>query len=53
MSEEKQDKIILPKQLQINMLEFFLRTSIPRLAKLEREKQQKAECSLSETSDKE
>ena len=50
MNEESQEKIILPKQLQIEMLEFFLRTSIPRLAK---EKQREAERSLSENSDKE
>jgi len=50
MSEENREKIVLPKRLQIEMLEFFLRTSIPRLAK---EKQQKAESSLSEKSDKE
>jgi len=50
MSEEQQEKIVLPKQLQIEMLEFFLRTSIPRLAK---EKQQETERSLSEKSDKE
>ena len=49
MSEEKQEKIVLPKQLQIEMLQFFLRTSIPRIAK---EKQQQAESSLSEKSDR-
>ncbi|MCL2106083.1 MAG: hypothetical protein FWH26_03345 [Oscillospiraceae bacterium] len=53
MSGESQEKIVLPKQLQIEMLEFFLRTSIPRLAKLEIEKQREAESSLSEKSDKE
>ena len=28
--EEKSTKIVLPKELQIQMLEFFLKTSIPR-----------------------
>ena len=42
MSEEKrdekeQDKIILPKETQIEMMKFFLRTSIPRKKKLEQE----------------
>jgi len=49
MSEEQQEKIVLPKQLQIEMLQFFLRTSIPRLAK---EKHREAESSLSEKSDR-
>jgi hypothetical protein len=49
MNEEKQEKIILPKQLQVSMLQFFLHTSIPRLAK---EKQQKAESSLSVKTDR-
>jgi len=49
MHEEKQEKIVLPKQLQIEMLEFFLHTSIPRLAK---EKQHETESPLSENSDR-
>ena len=36
MKEEKeQDKIILPKEVQIEMMKFFLRTSIPRKKKQE------------------
>ena len=36
MKEEKEhDKIVLPKEVQIEMLKFFLRTSIPRKKKLE------------------
>jgi len=50
MNEEKPEKIVLPKDLQLEMLKFFLRTSIPRIKK---EKQQEAESSLSENSDKE
>ena len=38
MSEEK---ITLPKELQKEMLEFFLQTSIPRIKKL-KEEQEKA-----------
>ena len=34
----KQDKIILPKDVQIEMMKFFLRTSIPRKKKLEQER---------------
>jgi len=37
--------IILPKELQKEMMEFFLRTSIPRKKKLEQER-------LSNTSDR-
>jgi len=50
VSEEKPEKIVLPKDLQLEMLKFFLRTSIPRIKK---EKQQEAKNSLSENSDKE
>lgn len=32
MEENKDKKIVLPKKLQVNMLEFFLKTSIPRNA---------------------
>ena len=49
MNEEKQERIVLPKALQVEMLQFFLRTSIPRIAK---EKQQYAKNSLSERSDR-
>ena len=35
----KQEKIVLPEELQIEMMKFFLKTSIPRRIKLEREKQ--------------
>ena len=50
MSEEKkdekgQDKIILPKEIQAEMMKFFLRTSIPRKKKLEQER-------LSKTNDR-
>ena len=43
MSEEKKDvkeqeKIILPEDVQIEMMKFFLRTSIPRKKKLEQER---------------
>jgi len=30
MEDDKEKKITLPKELQIKMLEFFMRTSIPR-----------------------
>jgi len=33
--KKEQDKIILPKELQIEMMKFFLRTSIPRKKKQE------------------
>ena len=33
------NKIVLPKELQIEMMKFFLRTSIPRKKRLEMEKQ--------------
>jgi len=49
-SRNAQEKIVLPKDLQLEMLEFFLRTSIPRIKK---EKQQEAKNFLSENSDKE
>ena len=37
--EDKKEKIILPEELQKAMLEFFLKTSIPRI---KREKQNKS-----------
>ena len=46
---EEPERIVLPKQLQIDMLKFFLRTSIPRKMK---QQQQEAENSLSEKSDR-
>ena len=36
--ECEKDKIILPDELQKDILKFFLKTSIPRKAKQEREK---------------
>jgi len=51
MDENDQERIVLPENLQLDMLKFFLRTSIPRIMK---EKQQQAENSLSDKkSDKE
>jgi len=41
---KEQDKIILPKDVQIEMMKFFLKTSIPRKKKLE-------EASLSNKND--
>ena len=35
--EKEQDKIILPKEIQVDMMKFFLRTSIPRKKKLKLE----------------
>jgi len=29
--DEKQDRIILPEKLQVKILQFFLKTSIPRI----------------------
>jgi len=37
-NEKEQDKIILPKEIQIEMMKFFLRTSIPRKKKQQQEK---------------
>jgi len=37
---ESEKKITLPKQLQIEMMKFFLRTSIPRKKIQEQEKQE-------------
>jgi len=44
MSEEK-EKVTLPKELQKEMLKFFLETSIPRIKRdkeIEKEKQKKS-----------
>ena len=38
MKEESNKKIVLPKELQIKMLEFFLKTSIPRIIKEQNDK---------------
>ena len=48
MSEE-QERITLPKELQLEMLKFFLRTSIPRKLKAD---MQKAQNPTSEILDK-
>jgi len=34
------EKIILPKNLQREMIKFFLKTSLPKLAALDKEQQQ-------------
>jgi len=48
-NEEKgNEKIVLPKKLQADMLQFFMRTSIPR----KMIKEQEAKNSLSEKSDR-
>ena len=39
MIEEKSEKIILPAKLQKEMLEFFLKTSIPRKKMLKEEQE--------------
>jgi len=43
--EESKKKITLPEELQIEMMKFFLKTSIPRMKqeKLEKEKSEQAE----------
>ena len=45
--EKEQDKIILPKEIQVEMMKFFLKTSIPRKKKQELQKSQ-----LSNTTDR-
>jgi|GEM_PF-1768256 len=35
--ELKQEKITLPKELQIQMMKFFMKTSIPRIKKMKME----------------
>ena len=40
--ENKDKKIDLPKDLQIRMLQFFMKTSIPRKMKREQEEQKKS-----------
>ena len=39
---KEQKKIILPKEVQVEMMQFFLRTSIPKKKQM-REEQQKLE----------
>ncbi len=46
MNEDNHGKIVLSEKLQKEMLEFFLKTSIPRKKKLKEE--QKTACSLSD-----
>jgi len=36
--EQNKKKIILPEETQKNILKFFLKTSIPRIARQERER---------------
>ena len=36
--KEAQKKIILPEELQVEMMNFFLKTSIPRKKRLEQER---------------
>jgi len=38
VSKEEKQKIVLPKDVQIRMMKFFLRTSIPRKKQQELEK---------------
>ena len=44
---QEEEKIVLPKEVQMRMMKFFLRTSIPRKKQLELEK-----SSLSNTDDR-
>ena len=37
-TENSQEKIVLPEELQKSMLKFFMKTSIPRKARQEKEK---------------
>ena len=39
-SKDKEEKIILPVNLQREMMKFFLKTSVPKLAEAEKERQQ-------------
>ena len=36
--EKSEKKVVLPEETQKRILKFFLKTSIPRIARLEREK---------------
>ena len=47
--EKEQKKIILPKEIQVEMMQFFLRTSIPKKKQL-REEQLKREAEQSRLS---
>ena len=49
MENKEQDKIILPQELQDEMMKFFLKTSIPRKKRLEMEKER---LRLSNTDDR-
>ena len=40
-NEKEKEKITLPKELQIRMLEFFLKTSIPRKMREEKKSSMK------------
>ena len=44
--EKDSKKIVLPKELQIRMLNFFMRTSIPKKIKVMREKQNSDESTI-------
>jgi len=37
-TDNNQEKIVLPEEVQKNILKFFLKTSIPRIARQEQEK---------------
>jgi len=41
---QEPEKIVLPEKLQREMMEFFMRTSIPRLAKEKREQEEKPQA---------
>ena len=40
--EQETEKIILPKDIQVEMMKFFLRTSIPKKKQLQEEQQKQA-----------
>jgi len=40
--EQGTEKIILPKDIQVEMMKFFLRTSIPKKKQLQEEQQKQA-----------
>ena len=52
-NEIEQKKIILPKEVQVEMMQFFLRTSIPKKKQMREEqlKREEAEARLSNTND--
>ena len=51
--EKEQKQIILPKDVQVEMMQFFLRTSIPKKKQLREEtlKREEEESRLSNTKD--